>query len=158
MYISLKAEQTTVGMYIFHKYCRCIKYGGIIKQNWLYEILGGRLLICQIASARVWGAWIRIRFMFKNIQDTWWPVLDPAGSCRAARGARICATRLLIIISYIVISKLKHFYHCVQISFGSHKCIGPIYFITTDRFHLLGQLRKWHCVILTSTSNEAKLS
>ena len=46
---------------LFHKYCCFIKRGGITLQLiWLWEIIGGMLLMCQNATMRVYGARIKI--------------------------------------------------------------------------------------------------
>ena len=61
---------------------------------WLYEILGGILQLCQNATVRVCGAWIKIYYvLYSKTYNTrgglFW---TPAGSRRVAR---ICETRLL---------------------------------------------------------------
>ena len=32
---------------------------GVLQQNWLYEIIGGMLLLRQNTTMRVYGAWIK---------------------------------------------------------------------------------------------------
>ena len=65
--------------------------------NWLYEILGGMLLICHYTAMQVYGAWIRIYYAlcpkrYDTFDGLYWL---PAGSRQAARSARICEARLL---------------------------------------------------------------
>ena len=41
----------------------------VLKQIWLFEIIGSLLLMCRNTTMRVYGSWIKyiLRFMFKNI-------------------------------------------------------------------------------------------
>ena len=39
---------------------------GVLQQIWLYEIIGGMLLMCQNTAMQVYGEWIKT-FMSKNI-------------------------------------------------------------------------------------------
>ena len=52
--------------------------------------------VCQNATVRLCGAWIRIYYvkMYSPLRGLFWA---PAGLRRAARGARICETHLLIL-------------------------------------------------------------
>ena len=97
MFPNYTGQPTTGCIAIFHKYCGCMKHGGIIKK-WIYEVLGGMLLICQNAPVRVWGTWISLYYVlgWKIYSIFEGPVLVPIDSRRAARGARICENRLLI--------------------------------------------------------------
>ena len=52
--------QPTAGcIAIFHKYCCCTTALTVLKQIWLFEIIGGMLLMCQNIAMRVYGAWIK---------------------------------------------------------------------------------------------------
>ena len=38
----------------------------VLQQIWLYEIIGGMLLMCQNATMRVYGAWIKTYVLFSK--------------------------------------------------------------------------------------------
>ena len=69
----------------------------VLQQIWLYEIIGGMLLMCQNTTMRVYGAWIKTYHVlcpktyssFGNVSKS------TASSRQAARGACICETGLL---------------------------------------------------------------
>ena len=65
---------------------------GVLQQIWLYEILGGMLLICQNTTMRVYGAWIRKYYALCYKKNGTFSCLfcSAAGSRLTARGARIC--------------------------------------------------------------------
>ena len=71
---------------------------GVLQQIWIYEILGGMLLICQNATVQLYGAWIRINYVLRLETysifggSLFWAIAD---SRRAARGTCICETCLL---------------------------------------------------------------
>ena len=97
MYISLKAEQPTAGcIAIFHKYCGCIKYEGIITNLPLWNYWGYITHMSKCHGA-VCGAWIRMYYVlcskaYSTFGGLFW---IPAGLQRDARGTCICETRLL---------------------------------------------------------------
>ena len=37
---------------------------GVLQQIWLYEIIGGMLLVCHNTTMRVYGAWIKTYYIF----------------------------------------------------------------------------------------------
>ena len=75
---------------------------GVSLQIWIYEILGGMLLMCQNARVRVYGAWITMNYIlcsenYSIFGGLFW---SAAGSRRAAKGIRICETRLFLCVTY----------------------------------------------------------
>ena len=79
------------------KYCCYIKYGTIITNLSPWNPWG-ILLICHDTIMRVYGAWIIIYYVscsktYGTFSSLFW---CPAGSRRAARGARTCENCLLL--------------------------------------------------------------
>ena len=94
-----KVHITTAGCIgIFHKYCYYTNRGGITTN--LKSL--GILPICQNATVRVCGAWIRIYYVLcSKIYSTFGGLFwIPAGSRRADRSASICESRLLEAMSH----------------------------------------------------------
>ena len=89
--------QPTAGcIAIFLKYCCYIKNWCIIT-NLLHEIIGGILAICQSATVRVCGAWIRIYYVlcsksYSIFGGLFWIL---SGLAQAVRVAHIRETDLL---------------------------------------------------------------
>ena len=81
---------------IFNKCC-CFTKHGVLKQIWLYKILGSMLLICQNITMSVYGAWIkRCCVLCSKTYVTFGGLSwSPAGFWQATRNTRICETCLL---------------------------------------------------------------
>ena len=69
----------------------------VLQQIWLYEIIGGKLTMCQNTTVRVNGAGIKRYCIFcSKTYNTLHSCHNfPAGSREAARGANICEASLL---------------------------------------------------------------
>ena len=89
--------------YLVSRTITCQLYSNISQILLLYKVWGtitnlamqslGILLICQNATVRVWGAWIRIDYVLCKKKKHKSPFGGPFWT--DAKGARICETRLL---------------------------------------------------------------
>ena len=97
--LAYKSEQLNAGcITLFHKYCCDIKYGGIITNLTMKSIPGDMLLLRQITTMWVYGAWIKIYYIICSktygiFSCLFW---SSTGLQQAIRSTRICETQLFL--------------------------------------------------------------
>ena len=88
----------------------------VLQQIWLYEIIGGKLPMCQNTTMWVNEAWIkRYSVLCSKTYNTLHSCHNfPVGSRQAARVARICETNILLCIQGMAAREIyPGFIYCI---------------------------------------------